>query len=357
MRSGICMENAAVGATFLDAVRRAASLGILLLPLLVTGCPGPEPEPSGLSPGRWQTAVEADASVGALLSVWGPDPHDVWAVGGQVASIMDPGVGAAYRRLDGEWSPVELPADVPLLNWVHGTDSRVWIVGNGGAALYHDGDAFVTTDTGTEVPLLGCWASGDDDVWAVGGDAFDADGAPVILRWDGSAWTPQALPPLDRETNAMFKVWAAASDAVWVVGANGIILHFDGQAWTQQLAGTGNDLISLWGTGPAELVAVGGRSIGTIARFDGTSWSSENIGSVAGLNGIWMHPDGDAALAGNLGVAAILRPPAFDVELEDSGAGFLVLHGIFGFESGERIAVGGSLDRSPPYVGIIVETP
>lgn len=328
----------------------------MLLCALTSGCPEPEPEPSGLSPGAWQTAVEADASEGAFLSVWGPGPHDVWAVGGQVASIMDPGVGMARRRQDGTWSPVQLPADVPLLNWVHGTDSRVWIVGNGGAALYHDGSAFTTTDTGTDAPLWGCWASSDDDVWAVGGDAFDADGDPTILRWDGASWTPQTLPALDRETNAMFKVWAAAEDAVWVVGANGVILHFDGQAWTQQLAGTGNDLISLWGTGPDDIVAVGGRSIGTIARYDGTSWTSEDIGVIAGLNGIWMHEDGDAALAGNLGAAAILRAPDFDVELEDSDAGIFVLHGIFGFESGERIAVGGSLDRSPPYLGIIVET-
>lgn len=269
---------------------------------------------------------------------------------------MDPGVGAAYRRQDGEWSLVTLPDDVPLLNWVHGTESRVWLVGNSGTALYYDGSEFVTTDTGTDAPLWGCWVSSDDDVWAVGGDAFDPDGDPVVLRWDGSAWTPQDLPALDRDSNAMFKVWAAAADAVWVVGADGVILHYDGQAWAQQLAGTGNDLISLWGTGPDDIVAVGGRSIGTLARFDGSEWTSEDVGAIAGLNGVWMHDSGHAALAGNLGVTAVLRPPAFELEIEDSGAGILVLHGIFGFESGERIAVGGSLDRSPPYLGIIVET-
>lgn len=355
------MENSAVGATVLDAVERPSRLpnraAVLLLTLLAAGCPE-DPEPQGLQTATWTTALEADASVGAFLSVWGSAPDDVWAVGGQVASLMDPGVGAVYRRRDGQWAPVELPADVPLLNWVHGTDGRVWIVGNGGTALYRDPsrDAWVSTDTGTDAPLWGCWASTNDDVWAVGGDVFDPDAGPTIVRWDGSTWNAQTLPPLDRDPSAMFKVWAAAPDDVWVVGSQGVILHYDGQAWEQQLAGTGNDLISLWGTGPDDIVAVGGRSIGTVARFDGTSWSAEEIGRIAGLNGVWMHDGGDAAIVGNLGASAVLRPPQFDFEPETSGAGILVLHGVYGFASGERIAVGGSLDRSPPYVGIIVET-
>ncbi|MCH9682554.1 MAG: hypothetical protein K0V04_14045 [Deltaproteobacteria bacterium] len=346
-----------------DIVRHSASSAAMLVAALAcTGCPQPatgdDPSPSdGLTPASWTVALQSDTDVGAFLSVWGSAPDDVWAVGGQVSSVMDPGTGAAYRRVDGDWAPADVPAGTPLLNWVHGTRSRVWVVGNAGAALYRDADSWVDTDTPTEVPLWGCWVVADDDVWAVGGDTFDDEAEPVLIHWDGTSWTNHPMPTLDgRNPAAMFKVWAAATDDVWAVGDVGVIVHYDGQSWSQVLSGTGNDLISLWGIGPDEVVAVGGRSIGTIARWDGSTWTTEEVGRFAGLNGIWMDPSGDAALAGNIGGAGIVFASGFETELEDSGAGVQVLHGIYGFDNGERIAVGGSLDRSPPYVGIIVET-
>lgn len=328
----------------------------LLLSGFVAGCPASGPEDDGLGPASWRTAVEADDSVGAFLSVWGASSDDVWAVGGQVSALGEAGTGAAYRRQSGTWAAAELPPDAPLLNWVHGTTSRLWIVGNAGAAYYREGDAWTTTPTGTDAPLWGCWAVSDDDVWAVGGDALDPDAEPVIVHFDGTTWSDHPLPDLDRSANAMFKVWAAATDDVWVVGDSGVILHFDGQAWSQVPSGTGADLISLWGTSADNIVAVGGRSIGTIARWDGSTWTSEEVGRIPGINGVWMHESEDAAVAGNDGAAALIYAPAFETELEDSGAGIMVLHGVYGFENGERISVGGTLNRSPPYFGIIVET-
>jgi hypothetical protein len=101
------------------------------------------------------------------------------------------------------------------------------------------------------------------DVWVVGGDAAasgDAPPAPVLLHFDGTAFAPVALPPVDRTFRALFKVWAADATHVWAVGQSGVVLAFDGRAWTQVLAGTDQDLISLWGTGPTQVAAVGGRS-------------------------------------------------------------------------------------------------
>jgi len=337
-------------------VQSKSIVGALVVSGTLSGCPDPDPGDEGLRPASWRTALDADDSIGAFLSVWGASADDVWAVGGQVDALGDRGTGAAYRRQAGAWAAADLPADAPLLNWVHGTASRLWIVGNAGAAYYREGEAWTTTETGTDAPLWGCWAVADDDVWAVGGDALNPDADPVIVHFDGTAWSDHALPELDRDANAMFKVWAAAADDVWVVGDSGVILHFDGQAWAQTPSGTGADLISLWGTGPDNVVAVGGRSIGTIARWNGTAWSVEEVGRIPGINGVWMDERGDAALAGNDGAAALLYAPAFETELEESGAGIMVLHGIYGFDNGERISVGGSLNRSPPYFGIIVET-
>lgn len=327
-----------------------------LLLLSCAGCPT-EPEPTPALPtATWHVAHETSTDEGAFLSVWGDSPADVWAVGGQVARIGDAGAGLAYRRRDGAWSRAELPAGAPLLNWVHGHEDELWIVGNAGAAFRHTSEGWVSSLTGVDVPLWGCWVVAKSDVWAVGGDAFDPEGQPVIVHWDGTTWEAQALPVLDRPASALFKVWAAAADDVWAVGDAGVILHHDGAAWAQVSSGTGNDLISLWGRGPHDVLAVGGRSIGTLARWDGSTWTTQDIGEVAGINGVWMHASGDAAIAGNIGALGVVRGPGFVLEREDVDAGLQVLHGVLGFEDGSRVAVGGSLDRSPPYTGLIVET-
>lgn len=322
---------------------------------LLFGCPGADDEPEP-EPGAWSQAFSADASVGALLSVWGPSPDDVWAVGGQVEDVRAAGAGSAVRRRGGTWAVDELPAGTPLLNWVHGEGDRVWVVGNAGAALRREGDAWVATDSGVDVALWGVWANGPSDVWAVGGDAFDLEGDPVIVHWDGSAWTPATWPELDRRSSAFFKVWASGAADVWVVGDGGVVLHFDGSAWAQVPSGTNDDLISLWGTGDGEILAVGGRQLGVLARWDGAAWTAGEVDRALGLNGVWMDESGNASIVGNRGAAGEVEAGALQATLEDVGAGVMVLHGVFGFADGERIAVGGSLDRAPPWTGLILET-
>ncbi len=338
-------------------MRRALSigLGLALLSTFAVGCPDTEepgayPEPGG----PWTDALEVDRSTGAFLSVWGPSADDVWAVGGQVASIGDDGQGTIYRRTAGAWAPAEVPADTPLLNWIHGRDGEIWAVGNGGAALRFDGSAWQTVDTGVELPLWGVFVFSPTEVWAVGGDAFVTETPGIILRYDGTSWAESPLPALDRDSGAVFKIFGLSTDDIHAVGARGVLLHYDGSAWAQMDSGTGNDMISLWGNKPDDIIAVGGRSGGTIGRWDGSRWTVEEIGGLPGLNGVWMDPEGRATVVGNLGAAAIIRE-GFEFEDETTDVVFEVLHAVFGLEDGTRISVGGTLNSSPPYTGIVIE--
>lgn len=340
-------------------------LAPILAVLAATGCPGANGDAdtetdagsatTGGGYGAWLTSLELGEDQGALLSVWGSASGDVWAVGGQVASVGDAGVGVALHSDGDSWTPVTLPEGTPLLNWVHGAGDETWMVGNAGAMLRRDGQSWVSVASPTEVALWGVFVVAPGDAWAVGGDAFDFEGTGVILRWDGSVWTDVPMPQLDRSSVALFKVWAAASDDVWAVGDAGVILHYDGTAWTQVPSGTSSDLISLWGTGPDDIVAVGGRSIATVARWDGATWTATEIPEIPGLNGVWIDRDGVGSLVGNRGAAALLLSGTDDLNADPTTAELHVLHAVFGFDDGPRIAVGGSIDRSPPYVGIIVE--
>ena len=87
--------------------------------------------------------------------------------------------------------------------------------------------------------MYGVAATGPDDVWAVGQDQDPSHPAgPLILHYDGHAWTPTAVPVVAGQTwlNA---VACAGRDNVWAVGVetredgrvSPFILHFDGSAW------------------------------------------------------------------------------------------------------------------------------
>lgn len=298
-------------------------------------------------PPAWRTAFAAEEQ-GAFLSVWGPSADDVWAVGGQ------PGTGVAWHRGAEGWARAEVP-EGPLLNWVFGVDDELWIVGNDGRALRRvGGGPFEATSTGVEHPLWGVWGAARDDVWTVGGDAARTeDPDPVLLHWDGAAWTRVEIPALDRKLPALFKVWGTSASQVFAVGSNGVVLRYDGAGWTQTLTGTARDLISLWGRAADDVVAVGGRAVGVVARWDGAAWTSQTF-RTPGLNGVWMAPDGVATLVGDRGYLLRLAPGG-EPERESVAAREL-LHGVWGDGAGYRVAVGGSLLHSPPWTGVAIES-
>jgi hypothetical protein len=66
--------------------------------------------------------VLGQAPEGALLSVWGPSADDVWIAGGQ------PEAGVIFRGSGSTFETMSVPADTPMLNWVHGTGADdVWV--------------------------------------------------------------------------------------------------------------------------------------------------------------------------------------------------------------------------------------
>lgn len=300
-------------------------------------------------PRTWSIGLET-GDAGALLSVWGPAADDVWTVGGQLDA------GAAWHFDGTAWSRADVP-DGPLLNWVHGCGDELWMVGNDGRALRRVADgAFEAVETGETQDLWGVWCAEPGRAWAVGGDAIatETPADPVIIEWDGAGWSRPALPTLDRESRAWFKVWGTGVDNVIVVGSRGTIARWDGSAWVQELAGTSRDFVSLWGTGPDDIVAVGGRANGMAARFDGSAWQHEVLVREPGMNGVWVAADGQAHIVGLRGRVLDMPTGAYDYT-RDPNADITLLHAIWGIDSRPRFAVGGTLDSSPPWTGILLE--
>lgn len=322
-----------------------AAFALVLLSL--AGCPETVDPPDGGGPTSWAPTFDA-ASAGWLLNTWGPSPDDLYAVGGTAAK-------GAVMHFDGtRWSPVTLGVDTPLLNWSFGFGAKdVTIVGAAGTVLHWDGQAWTKQAAPTTQDLWGVWGAAPDDLWAVGGGGLAA-GQATLLHYDGATWTSQVLPALQRPNVwQLLKVWGTSAENVYVVGQRGVVLHFSAGAWKEELVGASDDLVSLWGTGPDHIVAVGGRSNGIASVWNGTSWHTESLAPLPGLNGVWMRTPGKAHIAGAYGTLGVLDLATLQVTTADPGTK-LDFHSVFGDTQGHLYAVGGNLASANPatYVGL-----
>jgi hypothetical protein len=329
--------------------RRAGLAVLTVLFIGWSGCgPGGNTN-NGTAEVEWQQAFDASDS-GWLLSVAGSSPSNVYAVGGT------PEQGRIWHFDGVSWSEQDVPEDVPLLNWVHvfDDDSAV-IAGNDGTILRRRNGAWIQQATTTDQDLWGVWGASDAQIWAVGGNGRDGDEATVLVSRSDGAWKQQTLPEFERpNVRAFFKVWGASGDDVYIVGQHGAVVHWNGDQFQELLVGTSEDLISVWGTGPDNVVAVGGRSNGVVAHFDGSKWATESLAPTPGINGVWLVDPDTAWVAGNSGTLGRLDLTDMTLERDDVATG-LDVHAVFGIED-LRFAVGGNFGTPQgPYHGVSVQ--
>ncbi len=113
----------------------------------------------------------------------------------------------------------------------------------------------------SDVPLFGVWGSSGSNVFAVGADG-------VILHFDGTNWGA-----MTSDTNvALFGAWGSSDSDVFAVGSNGVILHYDGTSWVAETGDPGAPSIQgVWGSSGSDVFAVG--ESGGIQHYDGTGWN------------------------------------------------------------------------------------
>jgi hypothetical protein len=258
--------------------------------------------------GDWKAAVRPPER---LTSIWGAAADDVWAVGGdglvmhfdgqrwrqqQLAGAAALG-GVTGRARDDVWvsgfiggdgftahwdgsrwtprniSPDDKPYDppnnnCPLLAAQEG-DCALAVLGS--RMFERRGGAWEETVNPMalvgDAPGAAGWISGiaadgarPGGAWVVGrqsnGESSrigeEHDGiqtptfSPFVVRREGVAWTKQAI---FGEVGGANRIWARAADDVWVVGSNGMILHFDGRTWTREESGTDEELVDIHGAG------------------------------------------------------------------------------------------------------------
>jgi hypothetical protein len=161
------------------------------------------------------------------------------------------------------------------------------------------------------------------------------------------------IPPLVRPgVRAFFKVWGAGPDDVWIVGQNGVVLHWDGVGFTEFGVGVSQDLIGIWGNGADDITVVGGRGTAAMAHYDGMVWSSAPPSRYPGLNGIWTRRADVAHAVGVEGTVLRVDPRTLEVLEEVPVPTALELHAVFGDESGQIFAFGANFEF--PERGVVL---
>jgi hypothetical protein len=157
----------------------------------------------------------------------------------------------AYHLEDGSWkavfSPLETLDGVPAAMW-GAAKNNVWVGGTVNRQVPPSGDAAAPTT------------------------AQD----PLLLHWDGSAWTRVELPTAaGNGPRGVASLWGTAANDVWAVGgkdASADTWHFDGDHWTEVPVVDAKPFTKVWGACASDYWAVA-RAEPRPWHYDGRAWS------------------------------------------------------------------------------------
>jgi hypothetical protein len=307
--------------------RPTATPVVTATPVASPTAASPSPTPGGGSPGAWQLvdSPNVNGRSNYLRAVAAVSADDLWAVG-EHRTNNGTSVQTLILRWNGaHWSSVPSPNPDPNRSLLSGaaavSASDVWAVGVSGGAtgpnwasliLHWDGGAWSAVpapDLGSPgtSELRGVVAVAAGEVWAVGAYSSPATGwwnQPLVMRWDGSAWSFVPAPAFG-STAELNAVAAAGPNDVWAVGRalegnwKTLILHWDGSAWSRvaspNLGSAGNNLSGVTAGVAGEVWAVGSAGNGNSTltlRWDGGSWQlvpSPNGTARPGINRSALH--------------------------------------------------------------------
>lgn len=291
---------------------------------------------------RWDGVAmrPVDGREGGVWDIWGSAATDLWTVGG---------TGVVSRRRGGAWSAMDtgVPAKIFTL-WGSGPDD-VWFAGSRSAdekdvIIHWDGRRFAVASEGSRIYPRRLLGSGSKDVWLVGDNDVGRTGE--VMHWDGEGWTFAAtggvhviggwaggagLPVGGR--SALFAageggvtrrveggelvdaeegggrtgwivedLWGSGADDVWAVGRGGLLLRWNGRAWSSQNSGPqvgAPAFLAGCSASPREAWVVGEQ--GSVLRWDGGAWRAVASGTRADLRAVLCPAPGEIWAVGSDG--------------------------------------------------------
>src|SRR6185437_10959262 len=81
-----------------------------------------------------------------------------------------------------------------------------------------------------------------DDAWAIGGSPGSDGNIPIVMHWNGRAWTQVSAPSQTAYPDQLNSMTALSATDAWAVGVEGsypLILSWNGTRWNTAPAGSG----------------------------------------------------------------------------------------------------------------------
>jgi hypothetical protein len=226
--------------------------------------------------GGWEPACPGNMGT-SPSDVWGVSEHDVF-IPQQTDLVVhvhqgwcgEAEISSRYFTLRTIWASG--PDDAWVFGlWTYYTGLRT-ILFHWNGEDWRDASSAVTNN----LALYDMWGADRNHIWAVG-ESFSQG---IVRTFDGFGWRTQGVPagaPLQG-------VWGASSRDVFAVGEGGRIVHFDGNAWTSMDTPTAADLYAVGGTAPTDVYAAGD---GVILHYDGVAWSVVQGAPDGGYWSVW----------------------------------------------------------------------
>lgn len=140
------------------------------------------------------------------------------------------------------------------------------------------------------------------------GTSVTTDGGSDTSQPQNGQWVWQSDVPASDQLNT---VWASAADDAWAGGDDGLMLHWNGTAWSVVDASTVNHIAAIWGSSASDVWAaaggVGGPNAANLVHWNGTAWSPVDAGTTMNLKSLWGASANDVYAAGASGVAGTIQ--------------------------------------------------
>jgi hypothetical protein len=252
----------------------------------------------------WQTATPSIMTGYVLTDVRASSPANVWAFG-EGTSSQDM---KAFRFDGAHWHAITLPTDGLAAAVVFGA-ADAWVMG-GPTCIAPGTPLTCTTDvwqwtgsrwsahplTSGAPQVMSLAGTSDGNLWAAGTKFQDVTGGGtgtiVAYRFNGSAWSPVAIPRNDG--HGMPAIAMDAASDIWIAAdtrdnQTAFALHFNGKSWQRQTApGTSGS------AGPAP-DGHGGAWLGPFAHWTGHAWITPSLAPPSATSP-WAAAIGDVAV-------------------------------------------------------------
>lgn len=219
--------------------------------------------------GAW-APFESPAMTTRALATWqdGGGAETVVAVGERGAILK------RYGQAGTSWAQISSGTDRELMAIAvapsagGGPTDNAIAVGQGGVAVHWDGLRWRLEGTGTPATIEGVSFGSETVAFAVAG--------PYVLRWDGAAWSF-----VHQASGNLHGVVALSEGELYAVGDGGLVLHGEGDVFTERETGAGASLRAIASADDGTLFAVGDG--GVALRRDGGAWVAERSGTTHDL--------------------------------------------------------------------------